>query len=216
MTEHLPVRRSYDRLAPTYDSRWRKYIDATLALAIEPLELTGDERVLDVACGTGELERRLFERWPALGVTGVDVSPNMLRHAAEKRTPASLLATEAHRLPFDEASFDAVICANAFHYFRQPDKSLAEMRRVLRPEGRLVLVDWCDDYLSCKLCSFWLHWADPAFHRTYTKRACRRMVEQSGFVVEAAFHRRIDWLWGLMCVIAVPAGDVAALQARRK
>jgi ubiquinone/menaquinone biosynthesis C-methylase UbiE len=207
MNEHAPVRRSYDNLAPTYDTRWKKYIDATLALAIERLELAGDERVLDVACGTGELERRLLERWPTLHVTGLDVSPNMLRHAAEKSTAASLLAAEAHRLPFAEASFDVVICANAFHYFRQPDKSLAEMRRVLRPAGRLVLVDWCDDYLSCKLCSVWLRWTDAAFHRTYTKRACRQMLARNGFVVEAAFHRRIDWLWGLMCLIGVRSAD---------
>jgi ubiquinone/menaquinone biosynthesis C-methylase UbiE len=200
MSEHAPVRASYDDLAPTYDARWKKYIDATLALATEPLELTGDERLLDVACGTGELERQLCERWPRLRVTGIDVSPNMLRHAAEKDTGAALLAAEAHRLPFCDGSFDVVVTANAFHYFRRPDFSLAEMRRVLRPGGRLILADWCDDYLSCKLCSLWLRWTDPAFHQTYTKRVCRRMLEQSGFVVEAAIHRRIDWLWGLMCL----------------
>ncbi|HQU46870.1 MAG: hypothetical protein B7Z73_09095 [Planctomycetia bacterium 21-64-5] len=201
MTDHSHVRRSYNSLAPSYDSRWRKYIDATLALATEPLELTGHERILDVGCGTGELERRLFERWPTLHATGVDVSPNMLRHAAEKGVSAALLAGEADRLPLADGSFDLVICANAFHYFRRPECSLAEMRRVLRPKGRLVLVDWCDDYLSCKVCSLWLRWTDPAFHRTYTERACREMLERSGFAVEQAFHRRIDWLWGLMCLV---------------
>ncbi|HEV3339609.1 MAG TPA: methyltransferase domain-containing protein [Pirellulales bacterium] len=200
MNEHAPVRRSYDDLAPSYDARWRKYIDATLALAMEPLELTGHERVLDVACGTGELELRLLGRWPALRVAGIDISSRMLRHAAEKGTGASLLAAESHRLPFGEGTFDVVISANAFHYFRRPEESLAEMRRVLRPAGRLVLVDWCDDYLSCKLCSVWLRWTDPAFHRTYSRRACRQMLGQSGFVVETTLNRRIDWLWGLMCL----------------
>jgi len=205
MTEHSPVRRSYDSLAESYDTRWRKYIDATLAMAIEPLQLAGDEHVLDVGCGTGELERRLLERWPMLRVTGVDLSPNMLRQAAEKGTGAATVAAEAHRLPLRDTSFDLAICANAFHYFRQPDNALAEMRRVLRPAGRLVLVDWCDDYLSCKLCSVWLRWTDPAFHRTYTQRACRQMLVQNGFVVATASHRRIDWLWGLMCLTGVPS-----------
>ncbi|HVA44917.1 MAG TPA: class I SAM-dependent methyltransferase [Pirellulales bacterium] len=200
MTDHSHVRRSYDELAASYDTRWRKYIDATLALAMEPLELTGHERVLDVGCGTGELLRRLFDRWPRLRVTGVDVSPNMLRRAAEKCTGAALLAAEAHRLPSTDGCFDVVICANAFHYFRRPDCALAEFRRVLRPAGRLLLVDWCDDYLSCKLCSLWLRWTDPAFHHAYTLRACREMLQQSGFVVGMAFHRRIDWLWGQMCL----------------
>src|SRR5579883_707321 len=139
MTEHQHVRRSYDDLAATYDTRWRKYIDATLALAMESLELAGDERVLDVGCGTGELEDRLLDRWPGLPTTGVDLSPNMLRQAADKRSNVALVAAEAHRLPFAEASFDVAVCANAFHYFRRPAETLADMRRVLRPAGRLVL-----------------------------------------------------------------------------
>lgn len=200
MSEDLPAREAYDELASSYDERWGKYIDATLALALEPLELSGRERVLDIGCGTGELERRLVQRWPALRVAGVDVSPNMLRRAADKRTGAALLAGEVCRLPFAAGSFDVLICANAFHYFRQPTYSLAEMRRVLRPGGRLVLVDWCDDYLTCKLCSVWLRWTDPAFYRTYTLRHCQMMLEQSGFVVESAFRRRVNWLWGLMCL----------------
>jgi ubiquinone/menaquinone biosynthesis C-methylase UbiE len=203
MTEHSHVRRSYDELAPAYDMRWRKYIDATLTLATEGLALSGHEHVLDVACGTGELERRLFERWPTLRITGIDVSPNMLRRAADKRTDAALLATEAQRLPFCDGSFDLVICANAFHYFRQPESSLDEMCRVLRPGGKLVLVDWCDDYLSCKVCSLWLRLTDLAFHRTYGVRACRELLEASRFVIERAFRRRIDWLWGLMCLTAI-------------
>lgn len=198
MTEHAHVRREYDDLAASYDTRWRKYIDATLALAMESLALTGSERVLDVGCGTGEFERRLLLRWPGVRVTGVDISPNMLRRAADKRTNAALLAAEAHRLPFADRSFDLAICANAFHYFRQPAEVLAEMRRVLRPAGRLVLVDWCDDYLSCKLCGVWLRWTDRAFYRSYSLRDCRRLFEASGFAIEMGFRRRIDWLWGLM------------------
>jgi ubiquinone/menaquinone biosynthesis C-methylase UbiE len=201
MSEHLPVRHSYDSLAASYDTRWRRYIDATLALATEPLQFSGHEHVLDVGCGTGELERRLLERCPMLRVAGVDVSPNMLRQAAQKGMSAVLVAAEADRLPFADGSFDIAICANAFHYFRRPDCSLAEMRRLLRPEGRLVLVDWCDDYLSCKLCSVWLRWTDPAFHRTYSLAACRRLLETGGFVIKAGLRRRIDWLWGLMCFV---------------
>jgi ubiquinone/menaquinone biosynthesis C-methylase UbiE len=204
MTDHSTVRRSYDELASSYEARWKKYIDATLRLAMEPLELGGQERLLDLACGTGELERRLLARWPRLSVTGADLSRNMLRRAAEKRSGAALLAAEASSLPFAAASFDVVICANAFHYFRVPRRALAEMHRVLRPAGKLVLVDWCGDYLSCKLCSVWLRWADPAFYRAYTLSACREMIERHDFVVEASSRRRVNWLWGLMCVVARP------------
>ena len=195
------MRRSYDALAPTYDTRWRRYIEATLNLASEPLELNGDERVLDVACGTGELQRRLTGHWPELKLIGADLSLNMLRQASAKGLLADWLAADSTRLPFVDAWFDCTICVNAFHYFRRPAESLAEMRRVLRRSGTLVLVDWCDDYRSCKLCSAWLKWTDPAFHRTYSLTRCRQQLEAAGFQMLSARRRRIDWLWGLMSLV---------------
>ena len=50
---------AYDSLAPSYDQRWRSYIDVSLAKVLSAVSLEGDERILDVACGTGELERRM-------------------------------------------------------------------------------------------------------------------------------------------------------------
>ena len=195
---HAPVRHSYDELAASYDTRWRHYIDATSALAVEALATDARGRALNIACGTGELERRLHALRPQLQLTGVDLSPNMLRQAADKQLGADWLAAVAARLPFANRSFDYVLCVNAFHYFRLPAESLAEMRRVLRPEGTLVLVDWCDDYLSCKLCSLWLRLTDRAFYRTSSLAGCRVQLEQAGLETLSAERRRISWLWGLM------------------
>lgn len=197
MTTHAPVRRSYEQLAPTYDRRWQRYLDATLSLALEPLAPAGAPRILDIACGTGELERRLGRLWPEARLTGVDLTPSMLRRASAKGLDAEWLAADSTHLPLASASFNYVLCVNAFHYFRTPERSLAEMRRVLREDGTLVLVDWCDDYLSCKLCSLWLRWTDPAFHQTYSTAACRSLVESAGFSRIFAERRRVG-LWGLM------------------
>ena len=195
---HAPVRRSYDELAESYDTRWRHYIEATSALAIEPIPPEARGRALNIACGTGELEWRLHDLRPQLRLTGADLSPNMLRRAAAKRLDADWLAAVAAHLPLASGSFDYVLCVNAFHYFRLPGQSLGEMRRVLRPGGTLVLVDWCDDYLSCKLCSAWLRLTDGAFYRTYSLAGCRAQLEQAGFEIVSEQRRRIDWLWGLM------------------
>lgn len=100
------VRRVYDSLAASYDARWKKYIDATLSLAVEALDLTGQERLLDVACGTGELERRLQERWPPQPMsptTSLSLGPFaaeawQARNAAADATPAEVSRTNSRRV----------------------------------------------------------------------------------------------------------------------
>jgi ubiquinone/menaquinone biosynthesis C-methylase UbiE len=127
----------------------------------------------------------------------------MLRQAIAKRIGdrTCWIQAEASKLPLADASFDWVVCANSFHYFRQPVVALAEMRRVLRPGGTLVLVDWCDDYVTCKLCSLWLRWTDAAFYRTYTLRECQALLEQAGFGIVENRRFRVGWLWGLMRLV---------------
>ena len=203
------VRRQYDRLANSYDRRWRSYVAVTLHAVADSVRLRGSERLLDIACGTGELERLLLAHGPGLQTVGADISLGMLRQASAKHANgrASWVQAGAARLPFPDRIFDCALCANSFHYFRSPRQALREARRVLRPHGLFVLVDWCDDYLSCKLCALWLRLTDPAFCRAYTVRACRSLLEQSGFEVLHGDHFRVRPIWGMMrFVCRRPAG----------
>ena len=194
------VRKEYDILAENYDARWRRYVDATLRETIDSLQLGGHECVLDVPIGTGELAVRLLEKWPKLRIAGVDLSPRMLEQATAKHALSDLELHEAcvTGLPFPDGEFDCVFCVNSFHYFSDPQSSLREIRRVLRDGGRLILVDWCDDYLACKLCSFWLRIVDPAFHRTYSQRDCNALIRDAGFKDPNSRRFRVNWLWGMM------------------
>jgi ubiquinone/menaquinone biosynthesis C-methylase UbiE len=203
------VRHAYDRLAPEYDRRWRPYIDTTLKAVLETVQFEGHETVLDVPCGTGELEQRMLSEWPDLQITGADLSPGMLRQAGEKDLEKRVkwIKTDVVSLPLPDAEFDYVICANSFHYFRRPKESLVELRRVLRPGGTFILVDWCDDYLTCKLCSLWLRWTNAAFYRMHSLRGCRSLLEHEGFQIVDANRFRINWLWGLMRFVCRRAAD---------
>jgi len=194
------VREAFDRLAADYDRRWQPYIAATLESVLAAVSFGGTEEVLDVPCGTGQLESLLLARWPGLRITGVDISPAMLCEAAAKNRKHAVgwIEADVADLPIADGRFDCAICANSFHYFRSPLKSLEELRRVLRPGGKIVLVDWCDDYLVCKLCSLWLRLTDRAFYRTYSLGRCRALLEQAGFEVERAERFRINLVWGLM------------------
>ena len=194
------VQQVYDRLSTSYDKRWHDYVGPTLHAILDSVVFQGRERVLDVACGTGELERLFLRRWPELELVGADVSQGMLCQASHKEgnKRVAWVQAEASLLPFADQSFDHVVCANSFHYFPSPIQALNEVHRVLRPGGSFVLLDWCDDYLSCKLCSVWLWLTDPAFCRTYTSNACQAMLAKAGFEVERKDCFRVGRIWGMM------------------
>ncbi|HEX8687114.1 MAG TPA: methyltransferase domain-containing protein, partial [Pyrinomonadaceae bacterium] len=110
----------------------------------DALEVAGGERVLDVGCGTGGAARAILSRFPGLaGVVGVDKSETMLAEARARTTrPAAGLEfrpADAHELPFPDASFDAAYSLRVFEILGDPRRVLAEMVRVLRPGGRLVV-----------------------------------------------------------------------------
>ncbi len=106
---------------------------------IEPI------RILDIGCGTGVFAARLREAFPAARVWGVDLVAGMLTKGATRwRAHAGVvqpLQGDSERLPFAAGSFDIVTCANSFHHYPHQDRAVAEMHRVLRPGGHLLLID---------------------------------------------------------------------------
>ena len=101
--------------------------------------------ILDVGCGTGLLASRIREAQPEAKVWGVDLVSDMLRKGVDRwqRHSGHVLPVQgdSERLPFAAGSFDIVTCANSFHHYPHQDRAVAEMHRVLRPGGRLMLID---------------------------------------------------------------------------
>lgn len=197
--------KEYERLAPVYDRRWSSYISRCTHETLErfPRDLGEGMRVLDVGCGTGVLLEAILRRFPAVRVTGVDPSPSMLQFA-RRRLPdhAQLLDGRAEDLPVADSQFDAVVSCSAFHYFDRPDKALEEMKRVLKPGGQLIITDWCDDFLLCKLCGVILRVMRKSYKKIYGTRECTRLLGEAAFKNTRAERYKIDWLWGLMTVRA--------------
>lgn len=202
------VARQYDGWARVYDRFWDRYVDKTLSVVLDRAVVDPGERVLDLACGTGELERRLVDSVPEVEGVGVDVAPSMIEQARTKLRDApavSFVWGDAHTLPFDDASFDVVVCANSFHYFTRPMAVLEEAARVVRPGGRLFLLDWCRDFWTCRAMDTFLQWVDPAHHRCYSLAELSTFTGAAGFHVRSTFRYRFDVVWGMMGVEAVLA-----------
>lgn len=99
--------------------------------------------VLDVACGTGVATREAAARVGAGGsVVGLDRNAGMLATARRRSPELDWREGRAEALPFDDAAFDAVLCQFGLMFFDDRADALAEMRRVLRPGGRLALAVW--------------------------------------------------------------------------
>ena len=199
------MRDEYDARAPTYDQRWGDYVAASVDETIRRLPRGGFTSLLDVGCGTGMLLAAVAAREPECRLAGVDLSPRMTASAME-RLPARarVIAADAEHLPFAARSFDVVVSSSSFHFWPDPVAALRECRRVLSPRGQLVITDWCDDFLVCRVCDRLLRLRYGSGHRVYGSADCARFLDRAGFETLRIDRYKISWLWGLMTAIARP------------
>jgi len=99
------------------------------------------KNLLDVACGTGQFAIRIKKKNPFMQIYGVDNSPGMIKQAQAKCTIVNWKLGTAEELLYISNSFDIVTCSHAFHHFPNQDKAIAEMYRVLKPGGLLIIAD---------------------------------------------------------------------------
>lgn len=135
----LDVEAGYEAWAPIYDEMPNALIDAEGPLLDEALEGVLPGRALDAACGTGRHTARLA----ALGheAIGVDRSEAMLAVARERVPGAEFRTGDLVDLPFEGDSMDVAVCALALTHLADPAPAIAELARVVRPRGRVVLSD---------------------------------------------------------------------------
>lgn len=143
------VEQMFAAIAPSYDlnnrvhSLWRDQAWRRAAVRIANVKPT--DVVLDVACGTGDLSAA-FLAGGAQRVVGIDFTVNMLRVAQAKRAqraqPLTYQAGDAMRLPVADSSVDVVSIAFGIRNVAKPEQAMAEFARVLRPGGRLIVLEF--------------------------------------------------------------------------
>jgi ubiquinone/menaquinone biosynthesis C-methylase UbiE len=141
-------RYGWDLAAEAYEGLWQAQLADARSRLLDCVALAPGESVLDVACGTGLVSfAASLAVGPAGRVVGVDLSERMVeaarQRARERNMPnATFLRMEMGRLTLPDASFDAATCALGLMYAPDPVVALAELRRVMRPGGRVAIAVW--------------------------------------------------------------------------
>ena len=98
--------------------------------------------LLDAGCGTAPMLSLLTKEFPDKLFTGIDITPKMIAVDKAKRLPnTTFICGDCENLPFDDASFDVIICSQSFHHYPNPKNFLQSANRCLTPRGRLILRD---------------------------------------------------------------------------
>lgn len=221
------VRGMFDRIAGVYDlmntamtaglhHRWRER-------TADRAELGPGASALDVCCGTGDLALELARRVGAEGkVVGCDFSEPMLELAREKAAGAGAEVAfewaDALALPYEDASFDAVTVGFGVRNLGDLGRGLAEMARVLRPGGRLAVLEITQPHRP-PLSTFFSLWFDRAVPRlgalagdraayTYLPESVKRFPGPRGLAerMDAAGFERIRWTILAGGIIAIHSG----------
>lgn len=206
-------RYGWDLAADDYEPLWRTQIAVAQAHVLEMADPSPGERVVDVACGTGLVSFAAAQMvGPGGQVTGVDISGLMVdraRERADHRQAANIAFArmDAEALELPDNGFDVAFCALGLMYTPAPEQALGEMRRVLRPGGRMASAVWgergrcgwspvfeiVDAEVLSDVC--------PLFFRLGSGQALARLAVEAGFtdVVE----RRVP------ATLAYPDADAA-------
>lgn len=100
-------------------------------------KIQGDEKILEVACGTGILTQEISRRYHGLNYTAIDYAQNMIEICQKKRIDVTFEIADATKLPYDSESFDIIIIANALHIIPEPSKVISEINRCLKNDGTI-------------------------------------------------------------------------------
>ncbi|MDE0960384.1 MAG: bifunctional demethylmenaquinone methyltransferase/2-methoxy-6-polyprenyl-1,4-benzoquinol methylase UbiE [Planctomycetota bacterium] len=149
--EGQKIQRLFDEIAPRYD-RLNRLFSFSIDLwwrrrAVRSLRATAGDRILDACCGTGDLAMALIEQVAGVEVIGSDFSLPMLQagnrkfHRADRPT---LVRADTMHLPFEDCTFDGAMVAFGMRNVVDLDAGLRELRRVLKPGGRLMILEFTE------------------------------------------------------------------------
>ena len=175
----------WDKNAGRYDRFMRKDAAAYAQLYNLLRPVVRHKTVLELAAGTGLIAKNIVSS--AAHIEATDASPEMIAEARRDNQSAKLhfSVQDMFHLPYTDGSFDVVIAANALHIVPEPEKTLSEIRRVLKDDGVLVAPTFthADNSFFGKVKAFFMKLAGFPLHSKWTSREYLAFLRENGWTV---------------------------------
>ena len=185
MTDMRDYENFWDRNAGRYDRFMRKDRAAYEKMYELIRPVVKDKTMLELATGTGLIAKNIVNA--AAHIEATDASPEMIAEAKRDNRSAKLhfSVQDMFRLPYVDKSFDVVIVSNALHIVPQPEKALAEIRRVLKDDGVLIAPTFthAENSFTGKVRAFFMKLAGFPLHSRWTSEEYLRFLRQNGWAV---------------------------------
>lgn len=171
----------YDFIIKKDEAAYKEIIEQ-ITLLLKP-----GERVLEIATGTGVIALGLCDH--VLNIEATDFSPDMIEAAKKKAVQRGVSSVkfsvqDAYNLNYASSCFDAVIISNALHIMPEPEEALAEIKRVLKPKGRLIAPTFvhAESFKAAILSWLMMLTGFRAYHK-WTQQSYHRFLNQNGFEI---------------------------------
>lgn len=183
-TEHKTLNEEkWDKRSETFDKKRFDFFRIFQKHVISLLHLKENDYFLDVGCGTGWAVRHAADLLKVGGKAyGIDLSPKMIERAkmnSKDYTNTFFQIGNSEELPFEENYFNYIICTNSFHHYYDPIKVLNEMYRVLKPQGRIYVLDPTGDGFFMKWINRRTQKKEPQHVSFYTNEEFRDFFAQA-------------------------------------
>ncbi|WP_217352171.1 class I SAM-dependent methyltransferase [Ruegeria sp. HKCCA5763] len=193
---------SNDTISSGYVTMFSEASDMAIPSVVS--QVGSNSRVLDLCCGQGNVTEALANAGHT--VTGADFSAKMLSHARKRFPTGDFIEADAQDLPFEEDSFDSVVCSFGLMHVPDQPKALSEIRRVLKPNGQFIMTSWCGPDVSPVFQVFYSSVQEhgdpsvtmpdsPNFHQFANEEMAKSILSDAGFEVEK--QEQLDCSWVL-------------------
>jgi ubiquinone/menaquinone biosynthesis C-methylase UbiE len=183
----------WNNRALTYDTSYRsKFFRAIQSKAVDMLDIKPDMTFLDLGCGTGWAVMYAFKKTNGQGTyIGIDISEKMIDKANEKfkdEQAIKFIQSSADSINLSDNSVDKVICTNSFHHYNDPTKVLANVKKILKPNGIFCIADITTDFLIAIFLNKLLKKTEKGHVSFYSSNQYKEMFQHVGLKFKATHN----------------------------